>query len=73
MWAKMGNITSPFGYLGRVRPDFRYIDEHEFYFGESLNSPVFKKTHSFARRLTRMPDKGILANLLREKEDNKYY
>ena len=74
MWAELGNITPPFGYLGSVRPDFRYIDEHEFYFGESLNSPVFKKTHPFAGRLAddvRMPDKGIAINLLDEKENKK--
>lgn len=68
----MGNITPPFGYLGRVRPDFRYIDEHAFYFGESLISPVFKKTHPFAGRCAddvRMPDKGITINLKQEKED----
>lgn len=76
MWAEVGNLTPPFGYLGSVRPDFRYIDEHEFYFGESLDSSVFKKTHPFAGRLAddvRIPDEGITINLLQEKEDKKGY
>lgn len=75
-WAEVGNITPPFGYLGSVRPDFRYIDEQAFYFGESLNSPVFKKTHPFAGRLeddVRIPDNGITINLLHEKKDEKDY
>ena len=74
MSAEVGDITPSFGYLGSVQPDFRYIDEHEFYFGESLNSSVFKKTHPFAGRLeddVRVPDKGITINLLHKKEDKK--
>ena len=63
--------TPPFGYIGSVRPDLRYLGEEQFYFGESLNSPVFAKAHPFAGRLeddVRRPDKGLKIKLMADSE-----
>ncbi|XP_020630576.1 uncharacterized protein LOC110067570 [Orbicella faveolata] len=73
-WPRVGNVTLPFGYLNSVRPDFRYLDENKFHFGESLDSPVFRKTHPFAGRLrddVRRPDKGVFIIVVHEKEDKQ--
>ena len=73
-WADVGNVTLPFGYSVSVNPNFRYIDDKEFYFGESLNSPAFKRTYPVEGRLTdevRMRDESVFIKFAQEKEDKR--
>lgn len=75
-WRDLGKVTSPFGYLGGVLPDFSHIGENQFHFGESLNSPVFEREHPFTGRprcdARQRPDMGVFFKLAqKDKKDEQ--
>ena len=72
-WLDLGIESLPFGYLNNARTDFKFIDEKEFHFGESLKSPAFRQTNPFLGRpicdLRDKPDKGVVFDF--EPENNQ--
>ena len=63
-WRDLGIEGVPFGYFDNLPGKSRLVYEKEFYFGESLRSPVFKRDYPYRGRATCdwrvKPDKGIL-------------
>ena len=70
-WLDLGIESVPFGYLDNMHHDYRFLDENEFYFGESHKSSVFRRTHPFLGRprcdLRAKPDKGVFFTQKRTK------
>ena len=73
-WEDLGIEGVPFGYLDNLPDDSRLLHEEEFYFGESLQSPVFKRMSPFLGRPTcdwrTKPDRGILLSKPKYKKDH---